>query len=71
MNHVFGRSRPFDGLRGIARQLKLRARRLWHAYPRETIGAALCGTPASTILERSRSSGVRVILPGDYRCSLD
>jgi CzcA family heavy metal efflux pump len=37
----------------------------------ETVEAALGGTLASAILERGRSVGVRVILPGDYRASLD
>ena len=36
-----------------------------------TIEAALGGTAASTIIERSRSINVRVILPGEYRNSLD
>jgi len=36
-----------------------------------TIEAALGGTAASTIIERSRAINVRVILPGEYRNSLD
>jgi CzcA family heavy metal efflux pump len=36
-----------------------------------TVQAALGGTAASAIIERSRSINVRVILPGDYRNSLD
>jgi len=36
-----------------------------------TIEAALGGTAASTIIERNRSINVRVILPGEYRNSLD
>ena len=36
-----------------------------------TIEAALGGTTASTILERGRAVNVRVLLPGDYRESLD
>ncbi len=37
----------------------------------ETIEAALGGTASSTILERSRAINVRVLLPGNYRSSLD
>jgi multidrug efflux pump subunit AcrB len=37
----------------------------------ETVEAALGGTPASTILERGQAITVRVVLPGDYRTSLD
>src|SRR5262249_32044062 len=36
-----------------------------------TVEAALGGTAASTILERGRAIAVRVVLPGDYRNSLD
>jgi CzcA family heavy metal efflux pump len=36
-----------------------------------TIEAALGGTAASAIIERNRSINVRVILPGEYRNSLD
>jgi CzcA family heavy metal efflux pump len=35
------------------------------------VTAALGGSPASTILERGRSINIRVILPGNYRTSLD
>jgi CzcA family heavy metal efflux pump len=37
----------------------------------ETIESALGGTAASTILERGRALNVRVLLPGNYRSSLD
>jgi CzcA family heavy metal efflux pump len=37
----------------------------------ETIEAALGGTPASTVLDRGRAINVRVMLPDDYRNSLD
>ncbi len=57
MNHVFGLSRPFDGLRGIARQLKLRARRLWHAYPRETVGVGIFGLVAAAAAGTTALSG--------------
>src|SRR3954471_164201 len=34
-------SRPIDGLRRTAAQLKVRAGKLWRAYPRETVGVGL------------------------------
>ena len=43
MNQAFSLSRPFDGLGDAARQLRLRARALWHAYPRETVGVGIFG----------------------------
>jgi spore germination cell wall hydrolase CwlJ-like protein len=46
MNHVLALSRPIDGLRRTATQLKLRACALWRAYPRETLGAGLFGLVA-------------------------
>ncbi|HEX9161770.1 MAG TPA: efflux RND transporter permease subunit, partial [Thermoanaerobaculia bacterium] len=36
-----------------------------------TVEAALGGTPASSIIERGRAITVRVLLPGNYRTSLD
>lgn len=37
----------------------------------DTIEAALGGTSASSVLERNQAITVRVVLPGDYRSSLD
>jgi spore germination cell wall hydrolase CwlJ-like protein len=36
-------SRPIEGIRLRAARLKLRARQLWRAYPRETLGLGLLG----------------------------
>jgi spore germination cell wall hydrolase CwlJ-like protein len=41
MNQALALSRPVAGLRRNAAQLKLHAASLWHAYPREMLGAAL------------------------------
>ena len=37
-------SRPLDGMRRTAAQVKVRASRLWRAHPRETMGFGLLGT---------------------------
>ncbi|MGZ7031796.1 MAG: efflux RND transporter permease subunit, partial [Thermoanaerobaculia bacterium] len=37
----------------------------------DTLAAALGGTSASSVLERNRTMTVRVLMPGDYRSSLD
>ena len=37
----------------------------------ETVEAALGGTAASTLLERNQAITIRVVLPGDYRSSLE
>ena len=57
MNQAFGLSRPFDGLRGSARQLRLRARQLWHAYPRETVAVGIFGFVAAAAAGTSAFSG--------------
>lgn len=49
MNQAFGLSPPFDGLRGLARQSRLRARRLWHAHPRETVAIGIFGLVAAAV----------------------
>ena len=43
MQQAITLSRPLDGLRNGAAQVKLRAGKLWRAYPRETIGFGLLG----------------------------
>lgn len=57
MNRVLGLSQPLDGLRGGVAQLKLRARALWRAYPRETVGAGLFGLVAAAALGTASLSG--------------
>jgi spore germination cell wall hydrolase CwlJ-like protein len=58
MNHVLALSRPVDGLRRTAARLKLRARALWRAYPRETLGAGIFGLVAAA------TAGTMVISTG-------
>jgi spore germination cell wall hydrolase CwlJ-like protein len=51
-------SRPFQGLWTNAAQLRLRARALWRAYPRETVGFGLLGAiVAAAIGSAAHSSG--------------
>lgn len=50
MTQVLAPSRPFDGSRRSAAQLKLRARSLWRAYPRETLGIGLFGMVAAAAI---------------------
>lgn len=57
MNQAFGLSRPLDGLRGVARQLGLRTRRLWHRYPRETVGVGIFGLVAAAAASTTMLSG--------------
>jgi spore germination cell wall hydrolase CwlJ-like protein len=48
---------PLDGLRAVAARLKLRARGLWRAYPRETLGAGVLGLVMTAALATSGISG--------------
>lgn len=41
MAQALGLIRPLEGMRKKVRQLKLRARALWRAYPRETLGVGM------------------------------
>jgi spore germination cell wall hydrolase CwlJ-like protein len=50
-------ARPLDGLRRIAAQATLRARALWRAYPRETLGAGVLGLVMAAALATSGVSG--------------
>jgi spore germination cell wall hydrolase CwlJ-like protein len=42
--------RPWADFSSVAAQLKLRARKLWRAYPRETIGAGVLGLVAAATI---------------------
>jgi spore germination cell wall hydrolase CwlJ-like protein len=46
-------ARPLDGLWRIAAQVRLRARSLWRAYPRETLGAGVLGLVAAAAVATS------------------
>lgn len=50
-------ARPLDGLRTGIRRLKGRARVLWRAYPRETIGAGLFGMIGVAAIAATSISG--------------
>ena len=55
MNRVLPLSRPADGLRRIAAQLKLRASTVLRAYPRETVGLGIFGLVAAAAIGTSLS----------------
>jgi spore germination cell wall hydrolase CwlJ-like protein len=57
MNQVLTLSRPVDGLRRTAAQLKLRVRALWRAYPRETLGLGLFGLISAATVAAMVSTG--------------
>src|SRR5690242_4959586 len=56
-------SRPLDGLRKGAAQVKLRAAALWRAYPRETVGFGLLGLAVATAVAGAAHSTPEVAHP--------
>lgn len=56
MSQVMVPSRPLDGLRRGSAWLKLRAAKLWHAYPRETVGAGLFGLVTAAAIATTAGS---------------
>ena len=50
MPQVLALSRPLDGLRRHAATVQRRAKALWRAYPRETLGAGVFGLVAATAM---------------------
>src|SRR3954470_7268290 len=56
-------SRPLDGVRKGAAQLKLRAKALWRTYPRETLGFGLLGVVAAAAIAGSAQSTPELSAP--------
>ena len=56
MQQAASLSRPLDGLRKGAAQVKLRALALWRAHPRETIGFGLLGLAVSAAIGGAANS---------------
>jgi len=58
MNEFLALQRPLDGIQRNVAQLKLRARGLWIAHPRELVGAGLLGVIAAAAV------GTAIVAPG-------
>jgi spore germination cell wall hydrolase CwlJ-like protein len=63
MQQALKLSRPLDGLRNGAAQVKLRAAALWRAYPRETIGFGLLGLAVAAAVGGAAHSTPEVARP--------
>jgi spore germination cell wall hydrolase CwlJ-like protein len=63
MQQAISLSRPLDGLRKVAAQVKLRSAALWRAYPRETIGFGLFGFAVAAALGGAAHSTPEIARP--------
>jgi spore germination cell wall hydrolase CwlJ-like protein len=63
MQQAISLSRPLDGLRRGAAQMKLRAAALWRTHPRETIGFGLLGLAVATAVAGAAHSTPEVLRP--------
>ena len=57
MSETLTLSRPIQGLKTHAAQARLRAERLWRAYPRETVGLGVFGAIVASVIGAAAFSG--------------